>query len=131
MAETQMCSSTASPTLVSTVWWWKGIWVIGPYGDSTTFQQQTTDGVLVLAAKQQHKTSAASWGENLGSTEQQDMVASLWQKVEVGSERQSEFLVPRHMETGSVTRAAICQQGKMINQPSATQSLSLGQHLDN
>lgn len=82
MAETQMCSSTASPTLVSTVWWWKGIWVIGPYGDNTTFQQQMTDGVLVLAAKQQHKTSAASWGENLGSTGQQDMVASLWQKVE-------------------------------------------------
>ena len=40
---------------------------------------------------------------------------------------QVELIGPSYSETGSLTRAAVCKQGKMINKPSATKSVQLGQ----
>lgn len=90
-----------------------------------------TDGILVLATGLQHRTSAAKLGENpflpLGNRKWLYICGRRWCEVHNG--KTSELLGPSYMETGFLTGATICKQGKMINQPSATKSLQLGQLL--
>lgn len=42
-------------------------------------------------------------------------------------EWQAELIGPSYRETGSLTGAAVCKQGKMINKPLSTKSVQLGQ----
>lgn len=112
--------------------WWKGIWSIGPYAGGTSLWEWMTDGVLVSAAWQQHKTSAAKLGRESGFCH--CIVGYACKSVTEGGVKytvgwQGELLGPTYRETGSLTRAAVCKQREMINQPSATQSLHLGQPL--
>lgn len=71
--------------------------------------------------------AAQNLSRKLGENQFLSVGSRIW--LQACDRRWCELLGPSYMKMGFLTRATLCKQGKVINQPAATKSLQLGQPL--